>query len=449
MTKEFDRSLAVVIGINDYQNGIDTLQTAIPDAFAIAEILNKSYKYKLVHPKFESEVIVNQYATKERLETLLKDILPNKIKPTESDRLIFYFAGHGIARNSDEGPEGYLVPQDADMKDRGSLLKMREIHDWLAQLECRHLLVILDCCFAGTFRWASYRKLIPISQDITEAHYDRFIKFPAWQVLTSASYNQGALEFLNNRDVEPNRKHSPFAEGLIEALQQEKGDLNNDGIIIATELYLYLRDYVELNSKDRQTPGFFPLKKHDRGEYIFKLPNTPLNLKKTPELSKENNPYRGLDPFEEKHAALFFGREEVIKELFTKVSQPHHQLTVVSGISGSGKSSLVQAGLIPCLRKNQAQQWLIFDPIRPGTNPYTSLARVLSQLDSNPAEQSGDSPILGKQAQDKSSQFIQKIKTWGKQNPNSHWSQVKIIENLSRSRYKSLSNWGMLGRACF
>ncbi len=30
-----------------------------------------------------------------------------------------------------------------------------------------------------------------------------------------------------------------------------------------------------------------------------------------------------------------------------------------------------------------------------------------------------------------------------------HWSQVKIIENLSRSRYKSLSNWGMLGRSCF
>ncbi|MEM9273885.1 MAG: hypothetical protein AAGA80_13095 [Cyanobacteria bacterium P01_F01_bin.143] len=33
---EFDRSLAIVIGINDYQNGIDPLQTAVPNAIAIA-----------------------------------------------------------------------------------------------------------------------------------------------------------------------------------------------------------------------------------------------------------------------------------------------------------------------------------------------------------------------------------------------------------------------------
>ncbi|MGB5713819.1 MAG: caspase family protein, partial [Waterburya sp.] len=428
MAKEFDRSFAVVIGINNYQNGIDTLQTAVPDAVAIAKILKLNYKYNLVSPYYELGIILDRDATKENIEYLLNDYLPNKIKPTKSDRLLVYFAGHGIARNSDEGLEGYLVPQDADMKDRDSLLKMRDVHDWLAQLECRHLLVILDCCFAGTFRWASYRKLIPISQDITEAHYDRFIRFPASQVLTSASHNQEALDFLNNRDVEANRRHSPFAEGLIEALQQEKGDLNNDGVIIATELYLYLRDYVELNSQEKQTPGFFPLKKHDRGEYIFKLPNTPLKLKDTPKLNKENNPYRGLDPFEEKHAALFFGREEVIKELFTKVSQPHHQLTVVSGISGSGKSSLVQAGLIPCLRKNQAHQWLIFDPIRPGTNPYTSLARALSQLDSNLAEQSSNTPISGKQAQEKSSQLIQPIKTWSQQNLNSRL--LLVIDQL-------------------
>ena len=278
---EFDRSLAIVIGINDYQNGIDKLQTAVPNAIAIAEILQKTYKYELVHPDFDSGVIVNQYASKNKLKTLLTDILPNKIKPTESDRLIFYFAGHGIARNSDDEPQGFLVPQDADMKQQNSLLRMSDVHDWLAELECKHLLVVLDCCFAGAFRWASYRKLIPIADEITKAHSDRFIRFPAWQVLTSASHNQEALEFLNNRDIEPNKNHSPFAAGLIEALQQGKGDMNNDGVIIATELYQYLRDYVENNSKDRQT-WIFSRSKPDRGEYLFKSPDTPLNLKTLP-----------------------------------------------------------------------------------------------------------------------------------------------------------------------
>ncbi len=325
---QFDRDLAVVIGINDYQNGIDPLQTAVPDAIAIAEILRDTYEYTLINPDRDSEAIVDSYATKDKLETLLTDILQNKIKPTESDRLIFYFAGHGIARNSDEGPQGYLVPQDSDRKNPDSLLKMRDVHDWLAKLKCKHLLVILDCCFAGAFRWASYRKLIPISLNITQAHYDRFIKYPAWQVLTSASHSQEALDFLNNRDrdIKPDKQHSPFAEGLIKALQG-KGDLNKDGVIIATELYLYLRDYVEINSQDRQTPGLFPLKKHDRGEYIFLLPNFKREkLPPAPKLNKENNPYRGLEPFEEKHAKLFFGRRELINDLFIKVSQLNQHL---------------------------------------------------------------------------------------------------------------------------
>ena len=418
-SKSFERNFAVVIGINKYQNEITPLQSAVPDALAIAQILQNIYQYELVHPNFDTGVVINEYATKEQLEVLLTEILPHKIKLTNKDRLIFYFAGHGIARNSDTGPEGYLVPQNADLKKQNSLLKMSDVHDWLSQLECKHLLVVLDCCFAGTFRWASYRKLIPIAEEITKAHYNRFIKFPAYQVLTSASHNQEALDFLNNRDVEPNQKHSPFARGLIEALQQEKGDLNQDGVIIATELYLYLRDYVELNSQERQTPGFFPLKKHDRGEYLFELPNTPLNLKETPKLNKENNPYRGLEPFEEKHAQLFFGREQVIEQLAAKICQAKKQLTVVTGISGSGKSSLVKAGLVPYLKQNQQYKWQILEPIRPGTNPYQALARAISRLEPNFNSQTGDTTLLGKQYQNNSHKLIDTCKVWSQQNSDS------------------------------
>ena len=435
---EFKRSIAVVIGINEYHRGIAHLQTAVPDAVAIAKILDNCYEYELVHPEFESGVIINQYATKDRLKSLFTDILANQIKPTEGDRLLVYFAGHGIARSSDIGPEGYLVPQDGNVNDPDSLLRMGDLHQWLSQLECRHLLVILDCCFAGTFRWAGTRKLIPLPETIHWEHYHRFIKYPAWQVLTSAAHNQEALDFLNNRDLGSNKRHSPFAEGLIKALGDRQADLTADDVITTAELYLYLRDYVELNSQEQQTPGFFPLIKHDRGEYIFKLPHLEPKLKPAPKLEKDNNPYRGLESFEERHSRFFFGRGEVVKDLFTRVTQPQQQLTVVLGISGSGKSSLVKAGLIPYLRQNTGRNWQILEPMRPGTNPFRSLARVLSTLDNlgnNDSEDKvvlqnshadsvspiarGDTTILGRELQQHPHQFINSIHTWSQQHPQS------------------------------
>ncbi|MGL5939085.1 MAG: eIF2A-related protein [Waterburya sp.] len=414
---EFARSLAVVIGINEYQNGIARLKTAVPDAVAIATILKDSYQYQLVHPNFATGVIVNQYATGDLLRSLFTDLLLKQIKPTKSDRLLIYFAGHGIARSSDRGPEGYLVPQDGDINHPESLLRMEELNQWLSQLECRHLLVILDCCFAGTFRWASTRKLIPIPETIHWEHYYRFIKYPAWQVITSAAYNQEALDFLNNRDLATSKQHSPFAEGLIKALGDRQADFIVDGVITTPELYLYLRDYVEQNSQEKQTPGFFPLTKHDRGEFIFKLPDLEPKLQFAPKLDKENNPYRGLESFEARHSRFFFGRQEVIEDLYAQVTQSQQQLTVVLGISGSGKSSLVKAGLIPYLKEQQGDNWQILEPMRPGINLYSSLARTLTQLNAQLGQPDQNTAILSNRLKNNTHEFISAIQTWSQQNP--------------------------------
>src|SRR5947209_2350957 len=61
-----------------------------------------------------------------------------------------------------------------------------------------------------------------------------------------------------------------------------------------------------------------------------------------------SNPYRGLLPFEESDAPLFFGRDKEIRDVAGRLE--HHRLLAVTGVSGSGKSSLVLAGIIPMLR---------------------------------------------------------------------------------------------------
>jgi hypothetical protein len=350
----FKRSLAIVIGINEYQNKIPKLQTARRDAEVLAQILAKEHQY--------DEVILITDGTEckptlKNLLTLLEERLPKEIQPTKDDRLLFYFAGHGIARDSDKGPAGCLVPLDADLEKNENLLPMQKLHDCLSALSCRHLLIILDCCFAGTFRWSTARLATVIPTVIRKEHYDRFIKSPAWQAITSAAHNQEALDTIGLHDNRGGLNHSPFALALFKALRGEgdvipaakNGKSAGDGVISATELYLYLRDHVETASNESQTPGIWTLSKHDRGEYIFLVPGAEPKLKPAPKLTEKNNPYRGLQSFEEEHSQLFFGRKELVEELYEKVSHAKSELTVVSGVSGSGKSSLVKAGLIPLL----------------------------------------------------------------------------------------------------
>jgi len=379
----FEHSHALIIGINDYDNGISRLKTAVPDATEIARILKTEHDYT-VH------LLPNQEANLSQLRQVLEVELPKKIQP--GDRFLFYFAGHGIALNGEDGPEGYLVPQDARLGNVSTYLSMSEVNKALLQLPCRHFLGILDCCFAGAFRWSSLRKAIAVELGtLHKEGYERFIQDPAWQVVTSAAYDQSAWDAFDLKDDRGHLgSHSPFACALIEALEgkadafppAEPGKPAGDGVMTATDLYVYLRDRVEVATEARairQTPGIYPLKKHDKGEYIFLTPRHALNLPPAPPLDTSQNPYRGLLPFEEKHSDLFFGRNALTQKLYEFVTS--HSLTVVLGASGSGKSSLVKAGLISKLRQcKDGNPWLILPPFRPGEYPFQALNNLLASV---------------------------------------------------------------------
>ena len=373
------RHIAVIIGINQYDQGIPPLHTAVNDAQALADLLTQEHHY-------QTHLFLDEQASRLALYELLDQTLPKLVQA--GDRLLFYFAGHGIALNGEDGPEGYLIPQNARLGETASYLPMTYLQKSLEQLPCRHFLGILDCCFAGAFRWSGTRDLVAVPEVLHQEHYEHFLEEPAWQVLTSAAYDQKALDvspFLPERASF--NQNSPFATALLEALRG-KADLypprssaqeSGNGVITATELYLYLRDRLETlssQSKHQQTPGLWPLKKHDKGEYIFLNPQKNLRLTPAPPLSAAHNPYRGLQSFEEEHSHLFFGRKTLIKKLYGFVES--HPLTVVLGVSGRGKSSLVKAGLIPYIKQKDAMGWRILPPIRLGCEPLATLQRELS-----------------------------------------------------------------------
>jgi hypothetical protein len=94
------------------------------------------------------------------------------------------------------------------------------------------------------------------------------------------------------------------------------------------------------------------------------------------------SPYPGLVPFASQDAAVFFGREQEIDrlvELLTPTLQRGaRRFVAVVGPSGSGKSSLLHAGLLPRLARNP-ERWVIVPPLRPGQQPTAALAGSLAQ----------------------------------------------------------------------
>ena len=83
-------------------------------------------------------------------------------------------------------------------------------------------------------------------------------------------------------------------------------------------------------------------------------------------------PFPGLLSFEAEDAAIFFGRDDDIRRLIERLNarrvQGGPKLIVVLGASGSGKSSLVRAGVLPRLARDK-RNWITLPPFRPRTRP--------------------------------------------------------------------------------
>lgn len=304
---EIKRSLAVVIGINQYFNKITPLETAVNDAEKLANLLEERYNYQVL-------LLLDKAATQSRLNDLLttfteqKLLLANgkEIQLRKNDRFLFYFAGHGTpldAENDTDKPTGYLIPQDGQRDDSNTWISMAKLHDRLSELPCCHLLLILDCCFAGTFRWAAHREVVRRQhQKLYRESYERYLSNRVQQVITSAAHDETAADsnYPFGRREKEDSGHSPFAEVLIRGLNGE-ADYTKDGVITAAELWIYLEN--ELFKKNtKQTPELGQFKRHEKGHYIFPLPDFDINLlPNEPKMNQETNTQENSESLETKN----------------------------------------------------------------------------------------------------------------------------------------------------
>lgn len=143
------------------------------------------------------------------------------------------------------------------------------------------------------------------------------------------------------------------------------------GEIISTKIQALL-EYLE--KQDRIPELLVLLKQHrpnENWDNIF------------PAEPEAKSPYKGLQFFDEADEPLFFGREQLTTELVDHLHQ--HRFLAVVGASGSGKSSVVRAGVVPAVRSgaivadgHSSVDWLIH-VITPGDEPLKAMAASLTR----------------------------------------------------------------------
>jgi basic membrane lipoprotein Med (substrate-binding protein (PBP1-ABC) superfamily)/DNA-binding SARP family transcriptional activator len=144
-----------------------------------------------------------------------------------------------------------------------------------------------------------------------------------------------------------------------------------------------LRAFQGMRSVLAEELGIDPSPRLRRLEEQILLQDPDLDLARpaTPERpaasDRAENPYLGLRPFREPDAGRFFGRDQLVDQLAARVVG-QAPFTAVVGPSGSGKSSAVQAGLLPRVRDEVPQA--VIAVVQPGLHPFTELEGVLATL---------------------------------------------------------------------
>lgn len=195
---------------------------------------------------------------------------------------------------------------------------------------------------------------------------------------------------------------SSTTELIFKQLQEPLPDLSVMDADLPPELNLVIQRATSKQPEDRY-PNVMALVNDVKLALTsgYALDLTDVSYLSTEELALIVNPYKGLRPFEESDASDFFGRETLVTQLLDRLRLPENpdalplsqkndplsevnlrRFLAVVGPSGSGKSSVVKAGLLPMLRWGElagADNWFIVEMV-PGNNPLEQLADALRRV---------------------------------------------------------------------
>ena len=225
---------------------------------------------------------------------------------------------------------------------------------------------------------------------------------PSTDGITSPdSLPYSAPEQLRNEPLDPRADIFSFAVVIYECLAGFRpfGENNTDAELVRRQLSEPLPPLIEARSDvaDHISAAITKATSKSPGErfdsvldFVEALVGTETTETSTAAIdpSEVTNPYKGLRTFEEPDADDFFGRVRLVDELIDALAGEGlgSRCVTVVGPSGSGKSSVVRAGLLPALRNGQvngSDEWYLTTMV-PGARPFEALENALLRVATDP-----------------------------------------------------------------
>jgi len=245
----YQSSWALVVGINSYQH-VSPLSYACNDADAISKLLISEFEF----PTENVFVLKDNKATKQAIMDRFLRFSDKANNP--DDRLLVFFAGHGLTLDGLRGPIGYLVPVDGDPANKNSLIRWDDLTRNAEFIQARHILFIIDACYSGL---ALQRAIAPGTQRFLSDMLQRLSR----QVITAGKADEVVADGGGSQG-----KNSIFTGYLLEGLKGAA--LDSNGVMTANEIMAYVYKKVGQDSHSEQTPHYGHLE--GDGDFVFKTP---------------------------------------------------------------------------------------------------------------------------------------------------------------------------------
>ena len=343
---------ALVIGINRYIE-LNPLEKPAADAEAIAQLLEERGNFQVrrfpckiqnkssrVAPDPPSDAV-----SIEQLEQAITQLFCPESEQLPETALLF-FAGHGLRENRGGIYYSYLASTESNPDTRSWGIEFGWLKKLLQRSTVKQQIIWFDCCHSGEI----------VNFDEADSG-ERGVGYGRCFIAASRDY-QEAYESASGQ-------HGLLTEVLLRGLKANNSRVDNHT----------LTDFIKRHLKHSiQQPSI-----HNSGSRI--VLTQQFVKEKTTEI-KVFCPYKGLRFFDETDAKYFHGRDSLTDELIEKVRLGN--FLAVLGVSGSGKSSVVRAGLLHHLKLGQklgeSHQWRICQPVTPAEQqrtPLENLAQVL------------------------------------------------------------------------